>query len=102
MYWYNSFSVFLKYVTSRITLTYNAIDVVGREQDLEKQVNMVLVCQTDKSMGPAVNHSIPCQSDAHKDICLAMLNSYHLSHNKVCCHTDNVETGTTSFSRGQI
>lgn len=33
----------------------------------------------------AASHSITCQSDAHKDICLAMLNSYHLSHNKVCC-----------------
>lgn len=38
-----------------------------------------------KCMWPAASHSIPCQSDAHKDICLAMFNSYHLSRNKVCC-----------------
>lgn len=82
--------------------SYNVIDVAGQEQDLKKQVDMVLVHQTDKSMGPAVNHSIPCQSDAYKDVCLAMLNSCHLSHNKICCQTDNGVTGTTSFLRGQI
>lgn len=45
----------------------------------------------------AVSHSIPRQSDAHKDICLVMLNRYHLSHNKVCCRLTMVQLKLSHF-----
>lgn len=100
MWWNNSFSVFLKYVTSKITLkiVFQKCWPGARPEKTSEYGSGT----SDKSMGPAVNHSIPHQSDAHKDTCLAVLNSYHLSHKKICCQTDNGNWNHLIFERTDL